>query len=144
MANSFSSRMNRIGSLLLYNAERTIKTAALVGLEVVVDTTPVKTGNARTNWRVSFGKANMALFDPPDTEDRNVNREVASTRALISGANVIKNWKIGQSGNIIIANPVHYILDLDRGTSRQAPEGMSLFAIAAIKDVLRKGRLLRG
>lgn len=144
MAKRFSSRMNRIGNLLVYNAERIIKEAALAGTVAAVENTSVKTGNARTNWRVSFETPNLALFDAPNTENRNVNKEVAGARALISAANVIKRWKMGESGSIIIANPVHYILDLDRGTSTQAPEGMSLFAIADAKDVLRKGRLLRG
>jgi len=144
MANKFSSRMARLGDRILKNFENTIKDAALAGTEEAVMRTPVKTGNARTNWRISFARPNLALISAPDTGDRNVNRETASARALIAAANKIKGWKMVSGQNILIVNPVHYIGDLDKGSSTQAMEGMSLFAIAAIKDKLRKGRLLRG
>jgi len=144
MAKSFSRKMAALGDRIARNAENTIKEAVLAGTTEGVLHTPVKTGTARTNWRVSFGRPNLALIQGPNTADRNVNRETASARALIAAANKVKGFKIGRSGNVYIANPVHYILDLDRGTSRQAMEGMSIFAIAAIKDRLRKGRLLRG
>ncbi len=144
MAKNWTSKMARFGDRLIKNAEDTIKEAALAGTEAAVMHTPVKTGTARTNWRVSFGKPNLALITGPNTADRNTNREVASARALISAANKIKGWRMLRGENIYIANPVHYIMDLDRGTSTQAMDGMSIFAIAAIKDVLRKGRLLRG
>lgn len=143
MTKNFSSRMTRIGELLVHNAQETIKQAALAGTEEAVMNTPVKTGNARTNWRISFGRPSTTLIDAPGTPDVGVNRETASARALIEASNKIAKWKIG-SGNIYIGNPVDYILELDRGSSRQAMEGMSVFAIEAARDVLRKGRLLRG
>ncbi len=142
MASSFSRTMQSIGNILMENVEKTIKRATLAGTKAAVLTTPVKTGRARTNWRVSFGKASTALVAPPNTPNRNVNREVAGARALIEAANQIARWKVG-SGNIYIGNPVDYILDLDRGTSKQALRGMSVFAIAAARDVLKKGRLLK-
>jgi len=144
MAKSFSSRMVALGDRISRNFEQTMKEATLDGTEAAVMHTPVKTGTARTNWKVSFGKPNTTLIEGPGTADRNVNRETASARALISAANKVKGYKFGRSGDVYITNPVHYILDLDRGTSRQAMEGMSIFAIAAIKARLRKGRLLRG
>ena len=143
MANSFSNRMNILGDLVVHNAQKTVKQAALAASEEAVLRTPVKTGNARINWRVSIGTPSTTLIDAPNTPDISVNRETASARALIKAANTIAKWKLG-SGVIVIANPVDYILDLDRGSSRQAMEGMSIFAVAAAKNELRKGRLLRG
>lgn len=143
MARNFGSRMSRIGDLLLMNVSKTIRQASQAAVNEVVLRTPVKTGRARVNWRVGFGGVSGAVTEPPNTGDRNTNRQVASTQALIEASNKIKLWKVGK-GNIWIANPVHYIFDLDKGTSAQARAGMSVFAIAAARDVLRKGRLLRG
>lgn len=144
MAKSFASRMAALGDRIGKNFEDTMKEAALDGTVAAVMHTPVKTGTARTNWRISFGKPNTTIIEGPNTADRTVNRETASARALISAANKIKGYKFGRSGNIYIMNPVDYILDLDRGSSRQAMQGMSIFAIAAVKARLKRGKLLRG
>lgn len=135
--------MNKIGDTLLYNVSATIRKAGMAATTAAVQHTPVKTGRARINWRVSFGKYKTTEIDPPDTPERETNRQIASTRALIDASNTLKNWKVGK-GNIFIANPVHYIADLDEGSSRQARAGMTQFAIAAARDILRAGRLLRG
>lgn len=142
MAN-FMSRMEKVGDVLLLNVSSTIRKAGMAAAATVVRHTPVKTGLARINWRVSIGKFSTNKVEAPDTDNRNTNAQVASTKALIDASNVLKNWKVGR-GNIYILNPVHYISDLDEGSSRQARGGMTKFAIAAARDILRSGRLLRG
>jgi len=143
MARSFSSRLNNLGDVLLHNVSETIRKAAQAATNELVLRTPVKTGRARVNWRVSFGSLSSKEYDPPNTESVDLNRQIASAEALINAANKIKMWKVGK-GNIFIANPVHYIGKLDEGSSAQARNGMTDFAIAAARDILRKGRLLRG
>lgn len=143
MARNFMSRMEKVGDVLLMNVSKTIRRAGMAATVAVVQHTPVKTGNARINWRVSIRKYSTRKIEAPDTDNRNTNAQVASTKALIDASNVLKNWKVGR-GNIYIANPVHYIADLDEGSSRQARGGMTKFAIAAARDILRTGRLLRG
>jgi len=143
MARSFGSRLERIGDVLTENVSKTIREAAMAATNEVVLRTPVKTGRARINWRVGLNKLSSKEIDPPDTPDRETNRNVASAKALINATNIIKNWKVGK-GNIYIMNPVPYITDLDDGTSAQARAGMTIFGIAAARDILRKGRLLRG
>jgi hypothetical protein len=136
--------MARLGNLILSNAENIIKDAATAGITEAVLHTPVKTGTARINWRVSFQTPNLSLTQGPNTGDINTNRQTASAKALINAANKIKAWKMMTGSNILIINPVSYIGELDQGSSSQAMEGMSIFAIAAIKDKLRKGKLLHG
>jgi len=144
MAQKFSSRMNAIGDVLMANVSKTIRKAAQAATNEVVLRTPVLTGRARVNWRVTFGAPSTNKIEPPDTKDREVNRQIASTQALINASNKIKVWKVGK-GNIFIANPIPYIVDLDRGTlSQQARSGMTTFGVAAARSILRKGRLLRG
>ncbi len=143
MARNFGSRLNAIGDLLLANASKIIREAALAASSEVILRTPVKTGTARINWKLSAGKPKTNLTKGPGTAKVDTNRQVASAKALIDASNAIKGWKIGM-GNIFIANPVHYIDDLDKGSSAQARAGMTTFAIAAARDILRKGRLMRG
>lgn len=129
--------------MLLANASKTIRQATLVATTEVVLRTPVKTGKARINWKLSARTPRTNVIKGPGTDKVNTNRQVASAKALIDASNAIKGWKVGM-GNIFIANAVSYIGDLDRGTSAQARSGMTKFAVAAARDVLRKGRLLRG
>ncbi len=135
--------MNAVGDILMRNVTKTIQRAASAATNEVILRTPVATGNARVNWRVGLGQISSNLKKPPATESVDTNRQVASAEALINAANVIKVWKVGK-GHIFIGNPVDYISDLDDGTSQQARAGMTVFAIAAARDILRKGRLLRG
>jgi hypothetical protein len=143
MARSFAKRMEAVGDVLFFNVSKTIRRAGMAATNEVVLRTPVKTGRARINWRVGLGTFTTKEIEAPDTDNRNTNAQVAAAQALINASNTLKNWKVGK-GNIYIANPIHYITDLDEGSSRQARAGMTKFAIAAARDVLRTGRLLRG
>jgi len=143
MAKSFLSRMNAVSDTMMANTSKVIREAAIAAASEAIMRTPVKTGNAMVNWKASFGSPKRKHTDPPATDSVDTNRQVASAEALTNAANAIKGWKIGR-GNIYIANPVSYIFDLDRGSSMQARAGMTNFAIAAAKAVLREGRLLRG
>ena len=135
--------MNRIGDLLLANASKTVRKAGMAAAKEVILRTPVKTGRARINWRVSTRTPKTSVKEGPNTSKVDTNRQVASAEALINASNALKGWKIG-SGNIIIANAVSYIGKLDSGEgSTQARQGMTMFAILAARQVLRKGRLLR-
>ena len=135
--------MSRIGDILVANASITIRKAAMAATNEVVLRTPVATGRARINWKLSFRTPKTSVIEGPDTAKVDTNRQVASTKALMDASNKIKVWKIGK-GNIFIANAVDYIDDLDKGSSKQARAGMTMFAVAAARAILRKGRLLRG
>ena len=135
-------KMKLLGDVLNENVEKTIRKAAIAASKEAIQRTPVKTGKARISWKVSFATFKPGERKGPNTGRVEVNRQLASTEALINAANRIKGWRVG-SGSIIIGNSVDYIVDLDRGTSRQAMAGMSKFAIAAAQDVLRKGKLLK-
>lgn len=143
MARNFGSRINTVGNTLVVNASKIIREAAMAAAKEVILRTPVKTGAARINWKLSIGTPKANLLKGPNTPKVDTNRQIASTKALNDAANAIKGWKEGK-GSIFIANPVDYISDLDDGTSDQARAGMTLFAVAAARDILRKARLLRG
>lgn len=135
--------MNKVGDILVANVSKTVREAAMAATNEVVLRTPVRTGRARINWKVSSKTPKSGVEEGPNTAKVETNRQIASAQALINASNAIKGWKVGM-GNIFIANAVHYINDLDKGTSVQARAGMTTFAVAAARNVLRRGRLLRG
>ena len=135
--------MEAWGDMITANASKIIREAAIAAVGEAIQHTPVKTGKARINWNLSAGKPNTKVRAGINSGKVDSNRQMASVHALINASNAVKNWKVGK-GNIYIANSVSYIVDLNKGTSAQARSGMTIFAIAAAKRILKKGRLLRG
>ena len=115
-----------------------VRKAALAADQVAVTSTPVDTGRARANWVVSFRVPSRAQPVKPNKEGKITNPE---GRALAQGRSTIERWRPG-SGTIWISNNVPYIVELDNGSSRQAPNGMSAAAIQAAGQVVRASRLL--
>ena len=72
--------------------------------------TPVDTTNAQNSWYLSPGHETYVQFN-----GRAVGRDpVSEARAVLANNRLL---------NIFITNSEHYILDLEWGTSRQAPNG---------------------
>jgi hypothetical protein len=100
--------------------------------------TPVDTGTARSNWRISIGRPMSgrikayspfpSRYTPPyagggsKNETSNLNAVVAQGKARLS------KYK---SGTIYISNTLGYIGPLDRGHSNQTTAGFVARAVAA-------------
>lgn len=99
------------------------KQMATVALETLVYKTPVKTGHARSQWYVSIGSASDE-YDKDETD-----KSGAST--VGRGQSVINNLQ--PYDDIYFNNSTPYIVKLDNGHSRQAPNGMTPVAIAQVQ-----------
>jgi len=86
--------------------------------------------------RKSLGRAVDALFDDINTEVRNTT-PVLTGRAS-RGWRYTPRYKIGYHGTLI-TNSVEYITYLDKGSSRQAPNGI---VQPAIDKYIRRNRKL--
>lgn len=102
-------------------------TAALQ--QVLIETTPVNTGRARTNWRV-YTTVENTIIDTP------TNPESGAAEALAQGLVTIRANPTSLEFNIV--NNVDYIETLNRGSSLQAPANFILIAIDASADYLNK------
>ena len=131
----FAERMNAIAKKFGDNASETVRRAAIAADYVAVNATPVDTGRARANWRVGIG--NPVLTYNEDDFDQGGGATVRNNESVIS------LWEVGK-GPIFISNNVPYIVPLDRGSSAQAPSGMSSLAIQAARAQLGSARLLEG
>lgn len=82
-------------------------------LEGVVNMNPVLTGRSRGNWQVSLGVPASGVLDswPAGAQD-----VIYRGQATIDSIQVF--------GPVYISNNVPYILELEKGTSTQAPQGM--------------------
>ncbi len=125
------------GKQVVRNTEKAVRRAAVAADTTVVLATPFDTGRARANWITSIGSP---LFfhvgDPEDEFDK------SGGPALAQGKGVISGWRL-RAGPIFITNSLPYIVELDGGSSTQAPNGMSAQAVVAAVAELKKARLLR-
>jgi len=106
------------------NANNLQKETAKEALYRIVLTTPVKTGKARSNWRVSHGKRTTAVIDT-------YGAEIAADMAISKGVQKINETP--PKTDILLNNNVDYIQELNRGSSTQAPAG---FIEAAVVNAL--------
>ena len=93
----------------------------------LIETTPVDTGWARSNWVPSIGGFSGS---PAGSKENVSDSEQAVGIASLAGYKISKN-------NLYISNNVPYIGDLNDGTSTQAPSGFVQNAIAkAVSSVI--------
>lgn len=97
-------------------------------------TTPVDTGWARANWIPQIGvpfEGNATVTDPQPGDVASAAGQQAAGQAAILGYRI-------ELGSVFISNNVPYIINLNNGSSRQAPP---MFVERAIDigtdDVLR-------
>lgn len=122
-------RIKAQGQNFLKLGERRLKNAAVTGLTVVVDTTPIDTGRARRNWQTKIGSEPSGIIEAPGRPAS------GGAEAKNTGRQIITTYKLGQGG-IFIANHLDYIKDLDDGYSKQNRQ-MVAQAISAARKVLK-------
>lgn len=104
---------------------RAVRALALETLSRLVQKTPVDTGRARGNWNVALDAVDGSVSE--GNNDRGGGATIARGGAQMAGADV---WG-GQA--IVIANGVDYVVQLEHGSSRQAPSGMVAVTVGEMR-----------
>ncbi len=104
-------RLKELSRRIVRNAEQGPRRIALAALSQVVIATPVLSGRARGNWQVTSG-------NPVDQETGRDDKSGGAT--IAAGQAAIAAHQPG--AGIILQNNVPYIVVLNTGTSKQAPE----------------------
>lgn len=114
-------QLNRILSSRANDAIRDVLSDVAIQMaEQMRELTPVRTGNAQSNWHVS------------DFDVEPVYQERSSSGSLnVSGLS-------GKSNKIKISNPTPYIDDLEFGFSNQAPSGMMRITALSYRDFVTR------
>lgn len=116
---SFSEQIRAFAKKVQGRSDATVRVAALDLASRIIDRTPVKTGRAKANWRVTLeNPANSSLLDT----DPGGGSTFAKAASTLGRARYIQN--------VYIANNVEYIVGLEYGKSKQAPAGMVRISVA--------------
>lgn len=101
--------------------------------------TPVDTSNAISNWQVGIGRPVSSDIQPYFEGQDGSTRGASANAAIAVAKSNLKRKKPGQS--IFISNLADYIVDLDEGSSRQAPAGITDRAIMNGRAYLKKQKV---
>ena len=122
----FSKLMRQRASNLPEEVHTVVKNVAKVYLVTAADITPVDTGAAISNWQIGINASPSGVL-PPHVPGKFRSTALENLNATIrAGLSIIDSGKPGAAYHIV--NNIKYISDLDSGTSRQAPSGMTALA----------------
>lgn len=128
----FANEVKRVRDNLTLSYQNTLYDIG----KTLVYYTPIKTGLASSNWNVT-PEGKMSTVREPLQGDKGLS----STTAI---SYQVQGINAGESA--LFYNTVHYIDDLESGSSRQAPSGMITPTLPNIEDIwisnLRKQQLI--
>lgn len=118
----FAQLMEGRATLLVTNANELKKDVAETFVTAVAQTTPVDVGTAISNWQIGLGDAPTSVLSAQDPGVKG-STWGANVRGTLADATMrIDTALPGEA--IHVTNNLDYIVDLEDGTSPQAPRGM--------------------
>lgn len=127
MSGQFAIDLTRFVEKAKGNADMVVRKTALDIFDRVIHRTPVDTGRARGNWACAIdgysASATGKLDKGGTTTIGNVSKVVGSARA-------------GQV--IYLTNTMPYIMPLENGSSKQAPNGMVTVTLTEFTIAIKK------
>lgn len=134
----FADSLHELSKRIVDNVDAGWRATVLAVDQAVVVATPVDTGRARSNWRVSTDKTE----DIFEAFAKGVSGSTASANtqaALDQGAEAVKQ----ATGDVMyISNNLPYIQPLNDGSSAQAPAGFVEQAVQAGIDAVAQIKAL--
>lgn len=130
MANldAFIRRIDDLGELVFRESSEAVRTVALTLDQLLVLSTPVDTGRARSNWLVGINAPRRQEVDALDKSGQQPIQVAAGT---------IAEAKPGD--DVWLSNNLPYIIRLNDGSSPQASAGFVERAVEQSVDVIRGG-----
>ncbi len=139
---AFSRRMNKRANNFDRNANNLRRSVAMEMIQEVVLATPVDTGVARSNWRVTVNSAPTGVIGAYSPGQKLGRGETANANAAIA-AGIVSIMGSKSTDVLYFTNNVPYIQILNTGYSKQAPSNFISKAFdRARKRVQRARRLL--
>lgn len=130
--------MDRLSRQIPVGVKSMVKKTVLAIDQVLVTSTPVDTGRARSNWVVGTGPSTRAIdaYAPGEggsTAGENAQAALRQARAFLDSTDAT---------TIYISNDLDYIEYLNQGTSAQAPAGFIEEAVQAGIDAVHNSKVL--
>jgi hypothetical protein len=102
----------------------------------VIMRTPVDTGRARGNWQAGINRMPQGLVDREDPKGGVNGNGTGRSTARAEVQRVTLSMKAGDTG--VLVNHLPYIVELEQGSSRQAPAGMVIASVTDFPNVVER------
>jgi len=132
-------------------SDKLVRGVALEAHGRIIRRTPVDTGRARGNWNIGVNAIDRSV----DGETKDSSRKKGGkTKRRASGAaqksiqggqgKILGDFQAGD--RLFITNALPYVPDLEKGSSKQAPQGMVAVTKAEMKPLISRvlARIARG
>lgn len=136
----FSQNLKKRAEFVSKNVPKAVRATALAVDQQVVQSTPVDTGRARSNWIASLNQPVTVNREPYSAGENGSTGAANVAAAIQQAASVISTAKSGNS--IWISNSVPYIGRLNEGSSAQAPANFVETSLMRGVEVVRRAKLL--
>lgn len=123
------------------NASLLVRRCATVVIEELAVRTPIDSGRAKSNWIVTLNSPTIARIEPHHFGVLGSTAPQTIKTVQARAAIVINRFKIGDT--VIIQNNLDYIVDLEKGSSKQSPAGFIHQSLARIPIVVQGTQILR-
>jgi hypothetical protein len=131
----FGKRIEAIGDGVVMNSGNLVRKVAVAVDRVVVFSTPVDTGRARSNWQVELDAPAEGTVEPFAAGSDGSTGADNAQAAVSAARETIAQHKNGQA--IHITNNLPYIGKLNDGSSAQAPAGFVQESIMVAAGVVQ-------
>jgi hypothetical protein len=111
--------------------------ASMKILDDLITNTPVDTSAALSNWQVSLGVSTSSVISPYFPGIYGSTYNASRSAALEAGLTHIQTKQPGTPLHIV--NNIHYIVDLNNGSSSQTPANFVERAILIGSTVIERG-----
>lgn len=141
---SFSRRIRLQANKVQPGADEAVRAAGRGVATELVQSTPIDTGRAISNWDAKVGKAPVLRYVPAAVPGKaGSTRQPTVAEALGRMLRKIGRYKAGEGNSLHIFNAAPYIRRLNEGWSKQAPAGFIEAAIQRGRAAIRNVRIFK-
>ncbi len=131
-------RMNKLGGTITKGVSKLAQDVAKGIGATVVDTTPVDTGLARSNWRATISAPASGTIPPyaPGVK-LGIGEGANASAAKAQQKQVIERFNVAKHTSIFITNNIPYIGALNAGSSPQSAGSMVALGLQTGRAILQ-------
>lgn len=126
-AKGWAAEIDAEFAAMMADAVQEVADLAQIGVNLLVDRSPVKSGLFKGNWQVSFGEPVAGLLAVTDKDGTETKARVAAALAEYASN--------GKPLTIVIHNNTAYGEELEAGKSDQAPQGLLALTAAELAAI---------
>jgi hypothetical protein len=126
MTSSFAADLDKFASKTRIKADTVVRKVTLDLFGEVVQRTPVDTGMARANWQIGINERPTGTVNGTNWK-QNMGHSMTQSSGQIKAGGV--NY---------ITNNLPYIIKLEYGSSKQAPQGMARITVSKFQEIVNR------